>query len=128
MSIAHSYARGDDHGSIALTEDLLLVENYAANLRAHAHTGSWSDGGGGPAVVEVAPKTGVVTGDRNVANDGAWRHGVRFEPLGNIGGLWQSDAPNTHGKPGGFERYPASPRYTQTALWLPIPHTHAVPC
>lgn len=87
----------------------------AAPLRAHAHAGEWSDGGGKPAAVSI--KTGgIVVGDVATANDGAWRHGIRFEPLGNVGGLWQS--------PGLFERYAASPRFGATALWLGVIEAH----
>lgn len=46
------------------------------------------------------------------------RHGVRWEPLGNVGGLWQSCGAG--GCPGGFERFPSSPQFTITALWLGV--------
>jgi hypothetical protein len=107
----------DEQPALQLSLDLLLVENYQAGLRSHAHSGEWSDGGGKPAAVTVS-KAGVVSGDVETANDGAWRHGIRFEPLGNVGGLWQSDAQS--GAPGGFERFPASPTFSATALWLGV--------
>ena len=100
---------------LQLSLDLLLVENYAATMRSHAHDGSWSDGGGKRAKVSIEPG-GIIAGDVNTATDGAWRHGVRWEPLGNIGGLWQSVWPD--GRAGGFERFPASPQFSSTALWL----------
>ena len=56
---------------LQLSLDVLLVENYAATLRSHAHDGSWSDGGGKPAKVSISPG-GVIRGDVNTATDGAW--------------------------------------------------------
>ena len=46
---------------LQLSLDVLLVENYAATLRSHAHDGSWSDGGGKPAKVSIGPG-GVIEG------------------------------------------------------------------
>ena len=72
----------DDHQpALALSLDVPLVENYAAKLRDHAHSGGWSDSGSG----SPAP-----TADVNVRGDGAFRNGLRFGALGNIAGLWQS--------------------------------------
>ena len=100
---------------LSLSLDVPLVENYAATLRAHAHSGGWSNKSGG-----AGPPDPIA--DVNVRGDGAFRNGLRFGALGNIAGLWQSQGSNSlvPGFGGGFERFPASPAFTATALWLAV--------
>jgi hypothetical protein len=65
---------------LQLSLDMLLVENYAATLRSHAHDGSWSDGGGTLAKTSIAP-SGAIEGDVNTATDGAWCDDVIDHPV-----------------------------------------------
>ena len=104
----------DSQPALQLSLDVPLVENYGATLRDHAHSGGWSHPGG---ISPPAPKL-----DLSVRGDGAYRNGLRFGALGNIAGLWQSNGPGSlvPGFGGGFERFPASPTFTSTALWLAV--------
>jgi hypothetical protein len=76
---------------LQLSLDLILTENYAQTLEAHA---------------------GDATTANGPSRDGAFRNGMARAPLVNCPGLWTG----SHA----FADFPGSPRQTRTKMWLAV--------
>ncbi len=76
---------------LQLSLDLILTENYAESLDAHAGDGTSANG---------------------ASHDGAFRNGMARAPLVNCPGLWTG----SHA----FADFPGSPRQTRTKMWLAV--------
>ena len=75
--------------ALQLSLDLILTENYAETLEAHAGDGTMANG---------------------PSRDGAFRNGMARAALVNCRGLWTGTE--------AFADFPGSPRQTRTAMWL----------
>ena len=123
LSVAGDVHSRANDSKTQLSLDYIMVENYGFVLSEPSPSiAGWVN----PLLAQCTPaslnhsctNTGLLvdhagTGewDGGTTGDGAFRHGIEFEPLCNIYGLWSD---------GAFRTSPAAPSDSRTGMWLGV--------